>query len=338
MAMLFMDSFDYYATAQLPSRGWVGQGTGYVDITAAAGRRGSAGLYMHMPNNSITPVWNWNPSADLTVTIGMAIKWVSAGMAVTFGNSAACVKFALNANGSITVTVTNGGTTATTAIALISTGVWYYLELQVYLHVSAGTVALRINGVDAIVTMTGQHTQNGAGSLSYVSFNSVGTQPLYIDDFYVLDTSGSINNNFLGDVRVDAHYPVTPDGTHHDWVPSSGVDNFAVVDEVTPNITDYNATNVLNALDTFNVDHLKNPGGTIKAIQTAMFHSKSDAGACLVAPVLRSGGTDNVGSDVAPSADSYLYKMTVYEQNPNGPAAWDETAFNAIEAGYKKTG
>jgi hypothetical protein len=159
-----------------------------------------------------------------------------------------------------------------------------------------------------------------------------------IDDLYVLDTSGSLNNDFLGDVRVDAHYPVTPDGTNHAWTPSTGSDNFAMVDEVTPNITDYNSTNTPDAVDTFHMEAFKNSGASIKGLQLSLYHSKEDAGACLVAPVTLTHATEYVGDNVAPSESSYLYNRTCQDANPYSGVGWSESEFNVVEVGYKKTG
>jgi hypothetical protein len=158
------------------------------------------------------------------------------------------------------------------------------------------------------------------------------------DDLYLLDNSGSINNNFLGDMRVDAHFPVTPDGTHQDWTPSTGSDRFAVVDDPSANITDYNATLTLNDIDTLNIENMKNPGGSIAGLQTMHYHSKADAGACLVAPIVRSGAADYVGSNFAPSVDSFAFQRTLYETNPATGLQWAESEFDAVEIGYKKTG
>ena len=62
---------------------------------------------------------------------------------------------------------------------------------------------------------------------------------------------------------------------------------------------------------------------------------KADAGSCMVAPVIRQGSTDYVGTATAPGT-SYGYQVTPYGVDGAG-AAWTEAAFNAAEFGYKRT-
>jgi hypothetical protein len=155
-----------------------------------------------------------------------------------------------------------------------------------------------------------------------------------LDDLYILDGNGTLND-FLGDVRVEAHYPKGP-GNSAGWTPSTGA-NWETTDERPPNATDYNYTTTLNAQDTLDVEDLKNAGGAIKGIQMLLYHKKNEAGGCLMAPIVRVGGVDYVGADFAPSDSSWRYDRWVHEKDPAG-ATWTESSFNAAEFGYKKTG
>jgi hypothetical protein len=156
-----------------------------------------------------------------------------------------------------------------------------------------------------------------------------------LDDVYILDSSGTLND-FLGDVRIEAHFPKGP-GSSTGWTPSAGANWETTDDQPAPNTTDYNSTTTLNAADTLDVQNLKNTGGTIQGVQMLLYHKKNDAGGSLVAPVVRVGGSDYVGADFAPSDSSWRYERRVYEKDPTG-AAWTESSFNAAEFGYKKTG
>jgi len=338
MAMLFIDSFDFYTSAEM--------GKKYVQnvggaIGATSGRRGGGGF-----SSGIVGVLL--PTNSGIVTMGAACY---AGCWLCFANESQIQLGIIgNGNGGLTIwrtqtgygnwssswTVNGAGyVIGTTRNGIIAAGNWYYIEVEAKLHGSTGHVIIHVNGVNEPTTpdcSSAVNTlQGGTTNILYVGLQ------VRADDFYVLDSSGSINNTFLGDVRVDAHFPMTPAGAHSEWTRSTGADQWATVDETAPNITDYNSTPTLNAIDTLTLENLKNSGGTIAAVQTLLYNSKSDAGPCVIAPVLRSGGTDYAGSGVAPSTDSWNYSRTVYDQNPSGPAAWDETAFNALEVGYKKT-
>ena len=349
MAMLFFDGFDTYATAQLSS---VWPWFDNTDISAGTGRRGTQSLFLshiswgyseatqplsgqdeifmgwahkigHFSNGSgwiamtySGPPQSYNVGASYPVMIGLQVS--PTGVVSAWINSGS----------------TWGSALGSTPAGTMAAGVFYYLEWNVKLHDTAGRIILRLNGVP-IISLTDIDTDLGRGK----AFAGIGPRGYaYVDDLYILDTSGSTNNTFLGDTRVDAHYPVTPDGTHHDWTPSTGSDNFAVVDDPVCNTTDYNSTTTLHAVDTFNMEHLKNTGSTIAAVQTRLFYTKADAGACLIAPVIRSGGADYVGGNLAPSTDSFATTSRLLLQNPDGPHAWSEADFNDIEVGYEKTG
>ena len=91
--------------------------------------------------------------------------------------------------------------------------------MQVTQGTSNGILSVRINGILAI-QMTAQNTIQGGGQLLTAFVGAVPGQncPLTIDvdNFYIGDTSGTINNTFLGDVRVDA-LQAQADGSLNQW-------------------------------------------------------------------------------------------------------------------------
>ena len=84
---------------------------------------------------------------------------------------------------------------------------WHYVEMQVVQGTSNGTLNVRLNGVLAI-TLSAQNTTQGGGPLLTAFVGAVPGEycrvTTDVDDLYLADTSGTINNTFLGDVRVDA--------------------------------------------------------------------------------------------------------------------------------------
>jgi len=340
MAPLFMDSFDHYVTADAGKKYPLGTSG---RIHATYGRRSSG--CMRGEGNVLSSTVGAGPATTDTMIVGYARKSAESHDEMLRISNADGFQVSI-------ISQTDGTIIAyryrwysqedaaleigRTAAATITANTWQYVEFKIKIHGSAGTVHLQVNGV-SVLAVTGANTMpSGVATATSVQVRS--SPGGYIDDLYVLDTSGSVNNDFLGDVRVDAHYPVTPDGTNHAWAPSTGSDNFAVVDEAAPNISDYNSTITLNDVDTFNLEAFKNTGARIIGAQLSLFHSKEDAGSCLVAPVVRTHATEYVGSDFAPSESSYTYKTTPYEVNPYTGLAWSEEDLNAVEVGYKKTG
>jgi hypothetical protein len=331
MALLFMDSFDHYDNTSIYTK-WTSQGLGQ---NFATGRHGSLGrkaysLYKGLP-----------AASGSTAIAGFAIYW-DGGSALDVlcldgpGGVQVGVTFQTNGNIYATRGIFNDPVLGQSGAGTIAAYNWYYLEVKVFIDNSAGTLEVRLNGTP-IITVTGADTQATSDAL-FNGFSISGSGKVVFDDLYVCDGSGSDNNDFLGDCRVDAHFP-TADGATHTFTPSTGSDHYAMVDEEAPDDdTTYNAAASSSLKDTLEVDDFKNTGGVIYGAQVLVSAKKSDAGASSLCPVVRHNSTDNDGTAVALST-SYNYVRQIYEQNPNGgsPTDWTESDFNAAEFGYKKT-
>lgn len=337
MGLVFIDSFDHANTAEQLATKYLGQ---YVNsYSPTAGRRGGgcmSGWYGMI---------NAPMSGDSTVVVGCARQHDGVGDGTAFINtfdaeSRPHVFITESSLGSLSVWRHNGWNPhvllGRTRNGVIQNGAWYYYEAKIVIDGSSGAVTLRVNEVTEL-TLTGQNTlPAGADAEIWIvqlhdgSYMNGGK----LDDVYILDSSGTLND-FLGDVRIEAHFPKAL-GNSSGWTPSTGT-NWETTDEHTPNETDYNSTATLNALDTLDVEDLKNSGGNIKGVQMLVYHKKNDAGGCLMAPVVRVGGVDYVGADFAPSDSAWRYERRVHEKDPAG-GTWTESSFNAAEFGYKKTG
>jgi len=95
----------------------------------------------------------------------------------------------------------------------LTTGVWYYIEFKT-LIASSGIYTLRINQQLDIFGL-GDTDASGSGNASSAVF--IAKEGGWdIDDIYVCDGTGSINNDFLGNVRVLSVFPKA-NGSEQDW-------------------------------------------------------------------------------------------------------------------------
>jgi hypothetical protein len=341
MALLFLDSFDHYATADILEK-WTGTISGAPTISAGNGRRSSASLNLGS-NASVSKVLT--PSGP-TVISGLAYKFTSLTQRSFIGvTNGATPQMALviNIDGTISayrgldIPASASGTLLGTSVVALSSGIYYFLEMKFTLDDVAGVVEVRVDGVP-ILTLTGVDTNNaGSNAWNVFKVGSSSTHVFQIDDLYVLDGSGAAPlNTFLGDCRVDARYP-TAEGASSAWTPLSGTDNALMVDETAPDDdTTYNSTSTVGATDTHVVQDAPVPGAVLYAVQLNISHKKSDTGACSLAPVVRHAGVDQVGTGFNPGT-SYLYTCIPYGTNPGTGVAWTEAGFNAAEFGYKRT-
>jgi len=356
MALLYIDSFDHYVTADITAK-WTNKGVSDVTptISAGNGRHSSSSLRLAAAgplNNSTAWVQKVLTPADATMICGFAVSVPSAAigstglpLAAVRDGSTTQVCLRINNTGTLSVVRGNqGGTVLGTTTAVVPFSTFTFIEWKVLIDPSVGTVDVRINGASAL-SLTGQNTRSSGTSqwtafnLGVIDavFNTYGTTSnTDYDDLYVLDGSGSSPlNAFLGDARVDARYP-TGAGATTGWTPSTG-SNWQNVDDTAPDgDSTYNATSTVNAVDTFVTQDAPVAGALLYGVQLCLSQKKTDSGTCSLAPVVRHSSTNYAGTAFNPST-SYAVACTVYGTNPGTSAAWTETDFNNAEFGYKRT-
>lgn len=355
MSLLWIDSFDHYATADILEK-YTSHNGG--SILPTGGRRSSPNMRV----GGLTSVlFKGGLSATgPTFVMGVAIKPITLSSGAlkmmgiwdgAFGGKDQTY-FQINPDGSITAVrgnnaqtspgVIQGGVTGlgTTSVPL-TMSVYTYVEFKVLLHASAGTVQVKFNGT-TVLNLTGQNTAGSIGSAVWNGFffapqGSAGASgTIDFDDLCVLDGTGSAPwNDFLGDLRVDSRFSTAP-GANTGFTPSTGA-NWQNVDDAAPNDdTDFNSTATVGLTDTFVVQDAPVVGSAILGIQHNLSVRKLDAGAGTIAPIVRHGGVDNVGAGLNPSI-AYAFLTQTVQANPGTGLQWTEADFNAAEFGYRKT-
>jgi len=227
---------------------------------------------------------------------------------------------------------TQFGTVLGVSAATLSAG-YNYIEIKATIHDSTGAVEVKINGVtDNNLNLTNVDTRNGGtGVIDTILIAGTG----YTDDFYVCDTSGATNNDFLGDIRVDTIYP-DGDGNYTQFTPSTGTAHWSLVDETTPNTTDYNSGANIGDRDSYTYAALSAiTSQTIYGVQINAAALKSDSGSRSLGTMSRLSGTNKDGSGAALST-SQTYISEIQETDP-ASAAWTESNINSAEFGVKVT-
>lgn len=336
MALLFFDSCDHTGTAQSNVLAKYSATSTMVPSTSAV-RTGTHG-YRINAGGFVT-------SKTLPVSggavIGLAVRWAAfpngTFLEIREGST---IHVAVGCDSTGHLQVKRNTTVLATSSTALSVNSFYYVEIKTVIHDTTGTYEVHVDGVqDAALTATGQDTRN-AGTGVWDSFNMRSSVNTFdVDDIYVCDTSGSApRNTFLGVVKVECLFPqtdATAAGTTAALTPSTGTDHGALVDEASPNTTDYNSSANVGDKDTYNYPSLSLTG-TILGVQTNLYVVKTDAAARSVCPVVRSGSTDYDGSNVSPGT-SYGYFSAVWAQNPDTGNDWTSSEVNAMEAGMKVT-
>lgn len=337
----FIDSFDHYASSDLGEK-WTTNS--FCALGSGTGRRSTNGMRQSSYNSYLAltldnqPTWIVGCALRITAypTSGPAGLWEWQDF-----NSAMQGRVLIGTDGTWSYQrgLTPVGSPSTATLAL---NTYTYVECRVTFHDSAGVVQVRLDGV-LILTLTGVDTQNtlnaSASRLRLGNHGSgagftFGTQD--VDDVYICDGTGSVNNDFLGDCRVDVVRP-TADGAHSAWTPSTGTTHYTLVDETTPNDdSDYLSTSTAGARDTHALGDLPTlTDMVIAGVQQCVSARKDDAGTREVKGLLTSGATTQAGSVTHALTTSYRYYRQVTETDPATGASWTETGVNALEAGVE---
>jgi hypothetical protein len=200
-------------------------------------------------------------------------------------NGVSHLKFTALANGTIQVERMNpyavlGTTNFATPVPLAYK--WCFLEFKVVASsTTSGSISFRYNG-SPIGSLTGIQTLSTgiANYYSHLKFIAGGSGSIAwnCDDFYICDTSGSYNNDFLGDVIVEHLRPIAPN-IQSDLMGSDGdnIDNWAMVDDPGSLVTsDYVYSNTVGQRDIYSLSAPLHSTGVVKGVMALNTGERTD--------------------------------------------------------------
>lgn len=353
MALLYCDSFDHYLTADASKKGWTydtaGASPGDEGATIGAyGRNSTNGLKLRHGNFT-------NGYATLTVS-GVGDATCVVGCAVNLGSVARGVEMTIfsirNASADqITLSVStggalairrgsSGGTALATSTTTLSSSTWYFLEVKILFNDSTGTYQLWIDGVSEM-SGTGADTVNSGSAgwdsirFGHAAVTNTPDPEFSFDDLYVCDGTTGSNTSALGDHRIVCKVASSGNGGQTDWSLSTGSDHGALVDDATPNTSDYVLSGTSGQRDTFNFAAL-GVTGTVKAVQTVNYLKAEVAGVRSVGDVVRISSTNYDGTGVAVGSD-WTYQRNIRLTDPSTSSAWTVSGIDGAEFGVKVT-
>ena len=316
MTLIFMEGFDDGLTT---AKGWNNFGGGL--ITGRFG--GKAAL-----NQWGTLTRPYPTALTGTIIIGVAIM-----------SSQTTTTVPLMTNGMARVSLVAGGYVGlyrsdnNTQIA-VSTGpawsaanVWRYVELK---HTpSTGVCEIRVDGV---VRVSG--TVPTATSATSLAFEYPTGNQYWIDDLYVLDTTGTTNNNYLGDVRVQTIMP-SADGANTAMTPDSGTAHYSRVNEATPDTTSYVASTSAGVKDSYKYQQLAANTSSVYGVAITSYTSKDAPVTAGLATLVRLGSTDYINAQPQALSASWVAGTDLYQTRPSDSAPWTPTDINTAEFGVQ---
>jgi hypothetical protein len=346
MSLLFIDGFDHYATADLNKKGWTNTSNSPGMIAPTGGRRGGGALSGSMTGDGFEFNVRRSFTSVATVVVGCAFAAQFGVGVIDGGNQILLLRDTNTTQASLYVTfdgILNVylGDDASSLIATSGTpvltldGNYDYIEWKYTVDPSAGATEVRVNGV-TVASASGVNTRASANSsanvlvLGHWPYLYPYAMTFWYDDLYLLNTSGTANNDFLGDCRVVTLRPVA-DGSYSDFVPSSGTAHYALVDDTTPDTTDYVSSLTPGDKDSYVFSDVTG-SGSVFGVQVVNGALKDDGGIRTMANLVKSGASEVQSTPVTPRT-SLTYTATVHETDPATSAQWTVAAVNAAEFG-----
>ncbi len=342
MALLFVDGFDHFDPKALKPDGVPNYGYAKAQYAhqceRVPGRRNLSSA-LRFPANT--------HGVAMIRELGYGVNRLQIGCAarlsrlpddrfpLLFVRTASNERYELSVSPIGTVGIGQGGWPSGESLRAISAQTWNYFELKVVEGNSNGLLELRVNS-QTWLTLSGQYIQTGnrlvGAGICWV--DQPAAVELLFDDFYLADGSGTRNNDYLGDVRIDALSPAGA-GSFSQWTPSGAGQNFEMVDEALPDHSDYVTGANTGDRDSYSFEPLPAMNTpTVLGVQVTALAQKNDAGAGTLKALTQSGASVATGPTQALTTDP-TYLTTVFEQTAEG-FDWSETELNAAEFGVEK--
>lgn len=350
--LLFMDGFDHYATADL-FRKWDALALGNGDVWPTSGRRGTGCFRSASGSGGSSDSYLTKnlPSQPSTIIVGFAVHPYATGSITDTTDSNWIVRFYdgvtfagglwwYGATKQIGLIGVGGVTALTDGIAAnpYPLSVWYYVEVRFTIAsaVTPGMCQVRVNG-EIVIDATGGSTQPaGDGLMDMVRFGAKSGNyeiNFLYDDLYICDTTGTMNNDFLGDVRIDTYAP-NADGSLLEWTPTPAGTHYTTVDESPPSWSDYISADVTGARDLFTITPLSELPGSILGVRPLALARKTTAGFRSLKHSIKIGATTYNHAQVSLS-DTSLYSGEIFETSPADNTPWTPAKVAAAEFGVE---
>lgn len=346
MTMQFLESFDKYGTgtAFMLDGIWAQLSDVALGSASPAARTGTYRLEFGAALASARRVLSANETK-----VGVGAAWYMPDLpGFNFANCVADFRDSNNAcNVSAFVTSTGAvqvyrgdGSSGGTSLGVTNPGVvtaasWNHIEVLITFSDTVGTVDVYVNnvnelslsGVDTVATIIASCAQ-----IIWRTGNP--NNPMFMDDLYVYDGTGSHNNSQVGDIQISLQMP-NGDTATANWSKSTGSSGFALIDEVPPDDAGY-IFDAANTASIFDFASVPATATAIKCVQTTSRQKKSDAGTATIQVSMVSVAATATGVDNQVTTVFSGY-TDIFEVDPNTSGIWSPAAVNAAQVKIART-
>ena len=229
------------------------------------------------------------------------------------------------------------GTIIDTSTLSLTAGAWYYIELKVaFSTTTTGSYELRVDD-QLVLSGTDLQTSVNSGTCNQITIGasvSSWNEDLRYDDMYIVDPSFGPSTDFLGPCIIKALYP-NADTAVKDFTPSTGTDNYAMVDDTTgPSASDYVTSNLLGSKDEYDITELNELSQTVHGVVLSTAGYKTGTTTVGVKHYVNSNGVES-SETFSAIGTTNTQRHTVFELDPDGDQAWTLTSINNLKIGIE---
>lgn len=241
------------------------------------------------------------------------------------------------------------GTLIAQSDPVIVAAAWNHIEVQIYIHDTAGWVRVAVNGIHRFQA-TGLDTKVNSDNIVSVSQSSgisggVGAGSFYMDDYQLYDFTGTpatdtdfcptydgggLATGYIGELDVRWRF-CNGDTSENDWLPSTGSAIYPLIGKATPDDTTYAYSTTVGDLTEQNLEDLPEEITYIRGLTVWGRLSKSDSGAAMIKHGMESG-TDHTDAAERPVTVEPTYWWDQVNVDPHTSTRWTRTSFNASHA------
>lgn len=353
MTLRLIDGFDYMAGASsiptlLQASGWSGDTSTGSTSTSTAFGYGVALDWTGASNSATRRRWLRGRYTGMTVLgMRMYVPTVIAEATIRFYDTMSSTKvqweLTFSATGNI-IWDGPGSSAAQTYSMAFTPGRWFWLEIKsVPGYGTDGSLEIRVNTVPvlslpAVTTAIGSvalpATDPGFDTLEFFLNRITGFSgsAWAIDDMYFLDDTGTVNNDYLGNVRAKYLAPVSDQSIQWNIGGSApAATNWQSV--LNSSITDakYVYSSTVGHQDLYGIDpNLNTP--FVYGIELSGAYRMDDATQRVVANTLLSGASSGQGVDHYINQD-YTFYPDIFEFNPATALPFTGAEVNALKVG-----
>ena len=333
MALLIIEGFDWASSTDDITKKY--QSTGTIGLVTP---RDGVGNAISLSGDKAAISKNFTGST--TLIIGFAFKSSFGGDHTLFTLNDNQICFRTSSSRTINAWRPDGGgwSQVFSTIDALEANTWMYLEFKIVLNTgSTGSVEIRKNGAlyyqDSTLTTSPVSTP-WSNIYFGESPNAVfgNDSNCSIDDIYVCNDSGSMNNDFLGDCKVSTLFP-NADGGVNEFTPSTGTDHYAVIDETPLTTTDYLTSTIAGQKEFFNITSLSENPVNVYGIEVNSYWEKTGIDTKTAKVLLKSNTTEVASDEVGLPYGSQLMSTLIVEQDPDTNTNWNQTSINAVQIG-----